>query len=295
MAAVHRRFLQRWGALLLGNDKIAIIHFLQGQGLLSVVKMCQTCGSPMQLEANRQCRDGFRWRCNRPCRRCLRLRNGTIFESWTHISLSDLFLIIFLWSNNVSMTKITNIVGIPKKTVIKMLQLLRQVCTNDLARNPVAIGGGGANFVVQIDESQFHHRQRGGRGRRAQAPVWVFGLADTQYTPAKGYMEIVNRRNRPTLTAVINRVLNPNSVIHSDEWRAYNRLRNFVPNCIQHDTVNHTYNFVDPLTGAHTQNIESYWNRFKLKLKAMKGVERANLQSYMNEFMWRDWWTRPNI
>lgn len=87
----------------------------------------------------------------------------------------------------------------------------------------------------------------------AQNPVWVFGLVDTQFEPARGYMEIVPRRNRQTLTAVINRVLRVNSVIHSDEWRAYINLPLFVPNCVQHDTVNHTYNFVNPLTGTHTQ------------------------------------------
>eukprot|EP00111_Clytia_hemisphaerica_P012262 TCONS_00036000-protein len=160
-----------------------------------------------------------------------------------------------------------------------MGQILRQVCRNSLGRNPIRLGGGGFNFVVQVDETQAHHRQRAGRGRRAQAPVWVFGLVDTRFQPSKGYMEIVARRDRATLTAVINRVLQPNSVVHSDEWRGYIRLPQFVPNCVHHGTVNHTVNFVDPRTGVHTQHVESYWNKFKLKLKEMKGVLRMNLQS----------------
>ena len=49
-------------------------------------------------------------------------------------------------------------------------------------------------------------------------------------------------------------------MIHSDEWRGYYNLPQFVTACIQHNTVNHTYNFVDPAAGAHTQ----VGNRFLL-------------------------------
>ena len=38
--------------------------------------------------------------------------------------------------------------------------------------------------------------------------------------------------------------------------------------------VNPLLLFVDPVTGVHTQRIESYWNRIKTKLKTMKGVHR---------------------
>ncbi|XP_066924597.1 uncharacterized protein [Clytia hemisphaerica] len=197
-------------------------------------------------------------------------------------------MMIYYWSNKIQMKYVREMTNLSKNTIIKMYQKLRQVCRNDLQRNPIRVGGGGQNFVVQVDESMIRHGQRGGRGRRAN-PVWVFGLADTQFQPAKGYMEVVPRRDRATLTGAINRVLLPNTVITSDEWRGYLRLPQFVQNCIRHDSVNHTYNFVNPANGAHTQNIESYWNKFKLVIKAMKGIELQYLQSYMDEFMWRDW------
>ena len=66
-------------------------------------------------------------------------------------------------------------------------------------------------------------------------------------------MEIVPRRNRATLTNILNAKLAANSVIHSDERRGYQNLPQHAPACILHNTVNHTYNFVDPNTGAHTQ------------------------------------------
>ena len=72
----------------------------------------------------------------------------------------------------------------------------------------------------------------------------------------------------------------PNTTIFSDEWSAYNRVQQ-LPNVINHETVNHSLHFVDPTTGVHTQNVESYWNRVKGKFKRMKGVHLHQLPSYL--------------
>ena len=66
-------------------------------------------------------------------------------------------------------------------------------------------------------------------------------------------MEIVPRRDRVTLTDTLNRNLVVNSMVHPDKWRGYLNLPQFVPACIQQKAVNYTFNFVDPVTGAHTQ------------------------------------------
>ena len=52
--------------------------------------------------------------------------------------------------------------------------------------------------------------------------------------------------------------------------------------------LNHSLNFVDPTTGVHIQNVESYWNQVKGKFKRMKGVHESMLASYIDEFMWRE-------
>ena len=46
-------------------------------------------------------------------------------------------------------------------------------------------------------------------------------------------------------------------------------------------------NFVDPITGTHTQNVERYWKSMKSKLKKMYGVQTSQLASHMDEFQWR--------
>jgi hypothetical protein len=54
-----------------------------------------------------------------------------------------------------------------------------------------------------------------------------------------------------------------------------------------HYTVNHTYYFVDPTTGAHTQTIERLWGSTKWRNKNHRGTARHHLDSYLIEFVWR--------
>ena len=115
----------------------------------------------------------------------------------------------------------------------------------------------------------------------------MFGIVDCSSSPAKGYMELVPDRTAATLLPLIQQHVLPGTTVHSDEWRAYNRVQQ-LPNVSSHGTVNHSVNFVDPQTGVHTQAIESYWARVKHKFKKMKGVDGDHLSGYLDEFMWRE-------
>lgn len=127
------------------------------------------------------------------------------------------------------------------------------------------------------------------RGRRARDEVWVFGLICTEYTPCRGYFQVVPRRDRATLVPILKRVLLPGSELHSDDWGAYRNLPRYVPNVTVHRTVVHKNNFVDPLTGVHTQEVESTWSQLKYHVKREKGIRRADIQDFLNEEMWRQW------
>ena len=100
-------------------------------------------------------------------------------------------------------------------------------------------------------------------------------------------MEMVSRRDANTLLPIIQAHVLPGTTIHSDEWAAYRRVQN-LGNVIAHGTVNHSLHFVDPSTGVHTQNIESYWSRVKHRIKHMKGLHHHQMASYLDEFMWRE-------
>ena len=112
----------------------------------------------------------------------------------------------------------------------------------------------------------------------------MFGMVDTSQSPALGYMQIVDRRDAATLLPIINDHVAPGTIVHSDEWAAYNRISS-LPNVGSHSTVNHSVTFVDPATGTHTQHVESYWNHCKTKIKRMKGCAEDQIPSYLDEFM----------
>ena len=99
----------------------------------------------------------------------------------------------------------------------------------------------------------------------AEIPIWVFGIVDTSFKPSVGFMEIVENRGAEILLPIIQSVVRPGSIVHSDEWRSYRQIQGRTG--LSHRTVNHSISFVEPIPGVHAQNIESYWNVKKTLIK----------------------------
>ena len=140
---------------------------------------------------------------------------------------------------------------------------------------------GDIRLTVEIDESKFSGRRKYNRGQIRQE-VWVFGGVETG-NRNNCFLVEVPRRNRATLLPIIRRWIRPGTTIISDCWGAYNCLQH---QGYQHLTVNHTYNFVDPDTGAHTNTIESTWSHAK-RILPRTGTSKDLLSSYLIEFMYR--------
>lgn len=117
----------------------------------------------------------------------------------------------------------------------------------------------------------------------------MFGVVTTEFHPARGYFQVVRRRDRRTLLPILARCLQPGSEVHTDDWGAYMGLDRHLPHVARHQVVVHAHNFVDPVTGVHTQEIESTWNRLKWHIKNVKGVRSQDLQLFLDERMWKDW------
>ena len=116
----------------------------------------------------------------------------------------------------------------------------------------------------------------------------MFGIVSTQYTPSRGYFQVVERRDAGTLLPLIQRCILPGTEVYTDDWAAYRRV-NTLPIVATHRVVVHACHFVDPCTGVHTQEAESSWSSRKLGQKRRKGLRKEDLQVYLDERMWRQW------
>ena len=271
---------------LLGEDCLQVINWLKQRKLLQRELKCPTCDQQMNWTKYAKTKDGFAWKCqNKYCikyKSTITIRYGSFFTK-SNLSLQSWVHAMYLWSERCSETMAYRQVNVSEKTMIDCYSFFREVCSRYLQANPVKLGGPGV--VIQIDESCFSHKPKHHRGRGPHTPIWVFGILDTSTSPGIGYMEIVNKRDAATLLPIIQSVVQQGSIIHSDEWRAYNDIQGLG---FTHRTVNHSVNFVDGQTGVHTQAIESYWNKHKSHIKMMRGCRRNSLHEYLQEFMWRD-------
>ena len=71
-------------------------------------------------------------------------------------------------------------------------------------------------------------------------------------------------------------------------WAAYAGIAHLPNMNYQHDTVNHSVEFVSSADATvHTQGIEGFWSLVKTKFRDMHGTYPHLFESYLNECMWR--------
>lgn len=80
----------------------------------------------------------------------------------------------------------------------------------------------------------------------------------------------VESRNSETLLAVLKKYVHKNATVITDCWKGYEGLHTHFR---RHQTVNHSENFINPETGAHTQSIENQWQLIKRRMR----VQHTNI------------------
>ena len=106
-----------------------------------------------------------------------------------------------------------------------------------------------------------------------------------------GYSWVMNELKIGSKTTMVDwphysKYIRPGITIYSDMWAAYSGLGNPRPSAYVHGVVNHSRNFVDPVSGVCTNGVESMWSRAKSKFKAMNGTSRVLIAQYLFEYMW---------
>ena len=161
---------------------------------------------------------------------------------------------------------------------------IRYCMVEDLLANPPLLGGMGK--IVELDESLIGNRKYN-RGRLVKGKWLLRGVERGSNNCFLLECEN-NHRDHHTLIPIIKRHVRPGTLIITDGWKAYLPLSN---HGFLHE-VNHSRNFVDPITGAHTNTIEGCWFHVKKHLQRGVGWLRSDpdalaLALNLAEFMWK--------
>ena len=277
------------------NDE-NLITFLTEIGIIASTNICLNCGRNM-----RKVKEGAHWfwicsrsvngiRCNKGKKS---IRTGTMFDN-SQISITTILQLIWHFVhrlNEKQCAQYTNISSKNNTTVVKWYAFCRDTCTQWFWKPENTPKLGGYGVIVEMDESYFPGKPKFNRGRRLGEATWyddekwAFGMTSRDSLDAI-IKQVPSNRSRKSLLPIIDTHCLPGSIFCSDGWKAYNKLREHLElEDVEHFAVNHSENFVDPDTGAHTQTIEGLWRHCKEFLPSF-GLKPAYLHSYIGTFCW---------
>ena len=254
-----------------------LIEFCQNHGVILKEKFCDYCNSLCRLDTTSKC-----FRCDKTYVRGHKKRRRCNFKvsifrntwfSYSHVDIeTNLYFVVLFLQDFFSYKFVQSELGLSKPTINDWASFCREVIVNWVFNKCGKIGGPGK--TVEIDESKFGRRKYNvGRVVEGQ---WVFGgiCRETR----ESFMVPVPDRTGDTLLAIIRENIEPGITIISDCWRAYDCLES---EGYKHLKVNHSLNFVDPDTGAHTNTIERRWRDVK-NLVPKYGRRKAHFVGYLS-------------
>jgi transposase len=167
-----------------------------------------------------------------------------------------------------------NLSGIHRNTAVRFFHKLREkIAIKQQNRNEQFCG------QVELDESYFGGHRKGKRGRGAGGKVAVFGILKRG---GKVYTQIIMDAKTNTLMPIIRDKIEPDSIVYTDYWRAYNALD---VSEFKHYRINHSKLFAKKHN--HINGIENFWNQAKRHMKKFNGVPKENFNLFLKECEWR--------
>jgi hypothetical protein len=140
---------------------------------------------------------------------------------------------------------------------------------------------GGDGRVVEVDEAVFMKRKYR-RGRNKQV-IWILGFAERSlsvFEPCRLIFKVVKNRSAVKFLPIIKTHILPYTMIMTHEWRSYSKIPDIPGMHYQHLTVCHKQYFVDPITGACTNTVESMWSHSRRWLP-QGGARKQFINDYL--------------
>ena len=258
------------------NDCEALVNLLVKHGLLPEKKRCPKCQKECRMDMRRK-----DFRCDKTsakgkkaktrCNFVQSIYKGTWLEK-SHLDIQTNMRFVNLFVQDFFSYKVaTSELKITQKTICDWASFAREVLVAWCIGREEKIGGAGK--IVEIDEAKFGKRKYN-MGRVIEGQ-WVFGGFCRETRSC--FMVPVEKRDTETLIGIIKEKILPGTTVISDCWKAYECLGSEE---FEHLTVNHSYNFVDPQTGAHTNTIERQWRELWQKVLVF-GRKKSHFVGYL--------------
>jgi len=280
--------------LLNPDAELDLYDFLTKHGLIATHQQCEFCGAYM----NRVTDNGrLYWMCRRRVRglKCNKgkksFRTGTIFGD-CNLTVQQLVTNFYHFVHRLSETQCAQYVCISSKspkTLVKWYKICREVCNTWFSdpENTPKLGGFGT--IVEMDETYLPGQPKYHRGRRLgttwkSEDKWALGLTQRGSLDAI-VKQVPANRARNDLVPIIETHTRSGTIYCSDSWKGYINLSEYVDlEDTSHFAVNHSKNYVDPDTGAHTETIEGMWKHMKEFLP--NGMLPKDADTYIGTFLW---------
>ena len=274
------------------NEGSDLIFWCVKVGLIKEPTYCKLCRrrtnkiNSFRLSKKEKAFDRFVWRCkNKDCGNIEYIRkNSQLLSSFPRVNLRILLIYIFHHFCFLLPPSITNkTFNLSFSTIGKISELLTKWIVNDEILDETFRGKlDGKNKIVEIDESCFFKRKYN-RGRLL-GQIWGFGAVERE--SGKLLVEVVEKRNAPTLLPLIQKWISKESLyVISDEWKPYKRLKKLEYN---HICINHSKQFVLPSNPQiHTQTIENRWGQIKSLMRKSGRISRFLFPKKVKEITWR--------
>ena len=170
------------------------------------------------------------------------------------------------------------LININIKTAAYYFHRLREIIAVE-TENEAMLSG-----VFEVDESYFGGRRKGKRGRGSAGKVPVFGILKRG---GRVYTQVIPDAQRKTLIPIIQDKIQPDSIVYSDSWPAYNVLD---ISGFKHYRINHSKLFAEKHN--HINGIENFWNQAKRHMRKFNGVPAKHFGLFLKECEWR--FNNPN-